>query len=66
MALGKDMLIERLRNALQASVGEVQKDPEFLGRVVGTVCQELGMDPMASVYLAGKLKNLVKKKPDAA
>lgn len=60
------MLIERLRNALQSSIAEVQKDPEFLGRVVGTVCQELGMDPIASMYLANKLKKHVKRDPDVS
>ena len=42
---GKDMVIERLRNALGAAVGEVQKDPEFMGRVVTTICTEFGLDP---------------------
>jgi hypothetical protein len=62
MTLGKDMIVERLRNALKASVAEARKDPEFLGKVVSTVCVEFGLDPMASMYIAGKLKNVVKEK----
>lgn len=60
--LGKDMVIERLRNALGAAVGEVQSDPEFLGRVVTTICTELGLDPITSMFVAGKLKSVIKKK----
>ena len=62
MTIGKDMIVERLRNALKASVAEARKDPEFLGRVVSTVCGEFGLDPMASMYIASKLKNVIKEK----
>jgi hypothetical protein len=62
----KEGVIERLRGAIRAAVGEVQGDPEFFGRVVATVCEELGMDTIASMYLANKLKNRIKKEPDAS
>lgn len=64
-SLGKDMVLERLRNALGAAVGEVQNDPEFLGRVVTTICTELGLDPITSMFVAGKLKSVIKKKDGA-
>ena len=57
----KAMVIERLSNALGAAVGEVQKDPEFMGRVVTTICTEFGLDPMTSMFIAGKLKSVIKK-----
>ena len=60
-SLGKDMVIERLRNALEAAVGEVREDPEFMGRVVTTICTEFGLDPMTSMFIAGKLKSVIKK-----
>ena len=62
MTLGKDMIVERLRNALRASIAEARKDPEFLGKVVSTVCAEFGLDPMASMYIAGKLKSVIREK----
>jgi hypothetical protein len=55
------MIVERLRNALQASIAEARKDPEFLGKVVSTICTEFGMDTMASMYIASKLKNVIKE-----
>ena len=55
------MIVERLRNALKASVAEARRDPEVLGRVVSTICAEFGLDALASTYIACKLKSFVKK-----
>lgn len=62
--MSKEVVIERLRSSLRAAVGEVRDDPEFFGRVVATVCQELGMDTIASMYLANKLKMRIKREPE--
>ena len=62
MSLGKDTVIERLRAALRGAIKEVKTDPDFAPKVLQTVCTELGMDAMASMYLAGKLKNMLQKK----
>ena len=64
--MSKELVIERLRGSLRAAIGEVRDDPEFFGRVVATVCQELGMDTIASMYLANKLKTRIKKDPDVS
>jgi hypothetical protein len=60
-ALGKDLLVERLRNALQAALREVKTDPNFAPKVVNTICTELGMDSLAALYLSGKLKAIIIK-----
>lgn len=65
MSIGKDMVIERLRSAMSAAVGEVRKDPEFLGKVVSTICKEFGLDSMTALLIAGKLKHAVRKTGDA-
>ena len=62
--MNKDAVIERLRSAMKGAVGEVRKDPEFAGKVVSTICTELGLDQLAGMYLANKFKSMVKEKTD--
>ena len=62
MNLGKEIALERLENALKASLSLIQDDPEFLGKVVGTICTEFGLDQLASMYIANRIKKAVKKK----
>jgi hypothetical protein len=59
MPLAKDMVIARLRNALQAAVKEVRTDADFAPKVLNTVCTELGMDSMAALYFSGKLRQII-------
>lgn len=57
----REAIVDRLRCAIHASVEEVRKDPEFMGRVVSTVCVEFGLDQFASLYLSNKLKTMVSR-----
>jgi hypothetical protein len=62
MAIGKDIVIEKLRAALRGALSEVKSDPNFAPKVLQTVCTELGLDPIASMYLSGKFKSFLNKK----
>jgi hypothetical protein len=62
MVTGRDMAIQKLRSALRGALQEVKSDPEFAPKVLNTICMELGMDPVAAMYLSGKLKNIIKEK----
>lgn len=56
------MVIERLRAALRGALNEVRKDPDFAPKVLHTVCAELGLDPMASMYLSTRFRSFLQKK----
>lgn len=56
------MVIERLRAALRGALSEVKKDPDFAPKVLHTVCTELGLDPMAAMYISSKFKSYLQKK----
>lgn len=62
----RDAIVGRLRGSIRAALEEVRHDPEFVGRVVSAVCEEVGLDKMASMYLASKLKAKIKKEKAAA
>lgn len=62
MDLSRDIVIERLRAALRGALGEVKNDPDFAPKVLHTVCTELGLDPMAAMYISSKLKAALQKK----
>lgn len=62
MTLGTDMMIERLRAALRGALSEVKKNPDFAPKVLHTVCSELGLDPMAAMYLSTKFKSFLQRK----
>jgi hypothetical protein len=62
LALDRETAIERLRSALRGALDEVKKDPDFAPKVLNTVCTELGLDPMASMYISGKLKSFLQHK----
>ena len=48
--------IERkLRDALRAAVAEIRRNPSFIGRVVKSVADELGFDPLLATYVTGYL-----------
>lgn len=65
MATGRDMVIERLRAALRGALGEVKSDPDFAPKVLQTVCTELGLDPVAAMYLSSKFKSFLQKKAES-
>lgn len=60
--LGKEMIVERLRSALGAAVREAREDPEFLGKIAGTICTEFKLDTMTTMLIVTKLKQVIKKK----
>jgi hypothetical protein len=62
LALDRDVVIEKLRAAMRGALKEVKSDPDFAPKVLQTICTELGMDSMASMYLSSKLKNMIKEK----
>lgn len=57
-----DKVIEKLRAALRGALGEVKKDPDFAPKVLQTVCTELGLDPIAAMYISGKFRSFLQKK----
>lgn len=58
---------KRLKGAVRAAMDQAKEDPQFLSKVVDSVCTELGLDPVVSIYLAGKLRaHLSKEKADVA
>jgi len=64
MTVDRDMVIERLRAALRGAIGEVKSDPDFAPKVLQTVCTELGLDPMAAMYISSKLRAALQKKAE--
>jgi hypothetical protein len=59
------MVVEKLRAALRAAISEARQDPELLGRIVTTICNEFGLDPIVSMYITSKLKSVIKEAPHA-
>lgn len=59
----KSELLQTLRSAIKAAVAEARRDPEFLGRIVSTICSEFGLDALASLYIANKIKSKIKHDP---
>mgnify|MGYP001490954160 CR=1 FL=1 len=57
----RDEILKTLRSALAAAVREGSRDPHFLQRVVGAVCDELRVDPMIGAYLLTRVASLLKK-----
>lgn len=60
----RDRVIEKLRAALRGALSEVKSDPDFAPKVLHTVCTELGLDPMAAMYISGKFKSFLQKKAE--
>jgi hypothetical protein len=46
----------KLRLALRSAVDEAKRNPEFFGRIVATVCEELGVDALVGQFIAAKIK----------
>jgi hypothetical protein len=61
VVIDKDIVLERLRGTLGAAISVAKNDPEFLPKVLQTICTELGMDVVASMYLSNKLKKIIQK-----